>query len=196
MRPRAPPRALRALWSAPIRRRRGPRAVGGAVGAPLRCGDRARLAASAGGARLRLGTQPARRRAAERAGFHEDGRRLGVGGVCARRARLPGSKGRAVPHHRRPGGAGRSTRHRAARAVSASYTPSARRSTPTAYVAVATAAAGAQRFAAAQRLRVAMLCFVFAAGISAGRRWGTTHMGAASTRRPRASQSTMRARRA
>ena len=73
-----------------------------------------------------------------------------------------------MPHHRRPGGAGRSTRHRAARAVSASYTPSARRSTPTAYEAVATAAAGAQRFAAAQRLRVAGLCFVFAAGISAG----------------------------
>ena len=63
------------------------------MGAPLRRGDRARLAAAARLLRLRLGG--GRRRAAERAGLHEDGRRLGVGGV---RAHVPARS--AVPHHR------------------------------------------------------------------------------------------------
>ena len=74
---------------------------------------------------------------------------------------------------------GRSTRRRAARATSVSYTPSAMRSTHSAYAAAATAAA--QRCVAAlglawrgflpasQGVRAAALCFVLAAGISAGR---------------------------
>ena len=143
---------------------------------PLRRGDSLLIAAAA---RVPCLLPPGRRRQPGPTSMKTGDAQASV--VCPRALRALGAKG--APCHTT---AGRATRHCAARAVAASYTPSARRSTHTAYAA---AAAAAQRCAAAARCSVLV---VAAAGISA---WTALRLGryakaAATTRRARACRCT------
>ena len=133
------------------------------MGAPLRRGDRA-------GSRLQLLAASRRHGGGAQASMKTGDACVSV--VCARASM------RCAPCHTTA--PGRTARSRAASAVSASYTPSARRATHTAYVAAATAAA--QRFAPAARRAIAFgegawLPVVWlVAGISFGLGVGLEHM--------------------
>ena len=138
------------------------------MGAPLRRGDRA-------GSRLQLLAASRRHGGGAQASMKTGDACVSV--VCARASM------RCAPCHTTA--PGRTARSRAASAVSASYTPSARRATHTAHVAAATAAA--QRFAPAAQRAVrgaGLLWFVLVAGIfRVGVRDRTYMLPATTTRR-------------